>query len=86
MKVFLLAETKSNILFCLGKQKIFSVAWENNYRYIFTCGNKAKDFLLLEKTTKYFFCLGNNHRNTFTCGNKTKDFLLLVKTKTNILF
>ena len=50
LKVFLLAETKSKILFCLGKQKIFSLAWENNYRYILTCGNKAKDFLLLVKT------------------------------------
>ena len=54
VKILLLAETKTkntektesiSILFCLGKQKIFSLAWENNYRYIFTCGNKAKDFL-----------------------------------------
>ena len=50
LKVFLLAETKSKILFCLGKQKIFSLAWENNYKYIFTYGNKPKEFLLLVKT------------------------------------
>ena len=75
MKVFLLAETKSNILFCLGKQKIFSVAWENNYRYIFTCGNKAKDFLLLEKTTKYFFAW-----ETIT------ETLLLAETKLKIFY
>ena len=38
-------KTDSNILFCFGKQKKnISIAWENNYRYIFTCGNKAKDF------------------------------------------
>ena len=42
LKVFLLAETKSKILFCLGKQTIFSLAWQNNYRYILTCRNKAK--------------------------------------------
>ena len=50
LKVFILAETKSKILFCLGKPKIFSLAWENNHRNIYTCGNKAKDFLLLVKT------------------------------------
>ena len=49
-------QAKDLILY--GKTKIYSLAWENNYRYIFTCGNKAKDFLLLEKTTKCFLWLG----------------------------
>ena len=50
LKVFLFAETKSKILFCLGKQKIFSLAWENKSRYCFSCGNKVIDFYLLGKT------------------------------------
>ena len=50
LKVLLLAETKSKILFCLGKQKIFSLAWENKSRYCFSCGNKVIDFYLLGKT------------------------------------
>ena len=70
------AETKSKILFCLGKQKIFSLAWENNYTYTLTCGNKAKDFLLLEKTTKYFLLLGKTITETF----------LLAETKPEIFF
>ena len=77
----LLVETKAESIFTcgnkiknfilLGEQKIFSLAWENNYRYI-ACRNKAKDFLLLEKTTNNFFAWENNHRNIFTCENKAK--------------
>ena len=82
MKVFLLGETKSKILICLGKHKIFSLAWENNYTYIFTCGYKAKDFLLLEKTTnQIFFAWEINHRNIFISGNKAKDFLYACENK-----
>ena len=50
LKLFLLAETKSKILFCLGKQKIISLAWENKSRYCFSCGNKVIDFYFLGKT------------------------------------
>ena len=56
--------------------KIFSLAWENNYRYILTCRNKAKYFLLLEKIIKYFLFLGN----TIT------DKVLLAETKPKIFF
>ena len=68
LKVFLLAQTKSKILFCLGKQKIFPLAWENNYRYILTCGNKAKDFFLLENQQNIFFCLQSCQHDVF--GNR----------------
>ena len=65
-KIFLLAETKSKILFCLGKQKIFSFAWENNNRHFFTCGNKPNDFFLLGKTKTYFLFLGKTKPDIFS--------------------
>ena len=86
MKVFLLAETKSKILFCLGKQKIFSLAYENNYRYILTCRNKAKEFLLLEKTTKHFLCLGKQSQKHYYLRKQSQRFSFACENKTNILF
>ena len=81
LKVFLLAETKSIILSCLGKQNIFSCLGKQLQIYL-TCGYKAKDFLLLEKTTnQIFFAWEINHRNIFISGNKAKDFLYACENK-----
>ena len=83
-KFFLLAETKS-FYFLLGKQNIFSLGSESKYRYIFTCRNKAKDFLSFEKITENFVLVGKTTTDKFLISETKPKIFLLAKMKIHIL-
>ena len=66
LKICVLAETKneSNLktkqkfYFVWENKKIVSLAWENNYRYIFTYGNKAMIHIYLNYFLSVHMILG----------------------------
>ena len=78
IKIYLgLFSQAKKIFSCFLKQnKIFDffpqVKIKLTFLVLFTCGNKAKHFILLGKTTKYFLLLRKTITDIFHLGKQTK--------------